>query len=174
MGMTRPSPKRGKPFHTHVASTNVRTTWQQRARSYVAARLCAIRFPNRTRLTHRHRAEGARVAAIEALFASVNPQVSQGKELQEALSKAIDAVAAMPNKTSGVQRVLYPSLAKMLGKIEPGAVPRFDVGGLRTLLFGDDVGVEAIRLLRAEAVAAAAKQPWVAEEMKSDLEAGKV
>lgn len=111
------------------------------------------------------------MAAIEALFASVNPAVSQGKDLQEALTKTIDAVASMQNKTATVRRVLYPSLAKLFGRIPKGALEHFDLSNLNALLFGTDGEVEAIRLLRADAIVAAMEQPWVAEEVRSDLQA---
>lgn len=114
------------------------------------------------------------MAAIDALFTSVNPAVSQGKDLQEALTKAIDAVAGMESRSSGVRRTLYPSLAKMFARMEKGSggVPRFDISKLKVLLFGSDAEVEAVRMLRADAIVAVTKaSPWLAEEVKSDVDA---
>ena len=111
------------------------------------------------------------MAAIEAMLASVNTTVSQGKDLQEALSKAINAIASVQTKSSNIRRTLYPSLAKLFGRLEKGAMPRFDLSSLKSILFGTDVEVEAIRLLRADAIVAAMEQPWLAEEVRSDLDA---
>lgn len=121
----------------------------------------------------RGRAEAISVAAIEALFASVNPSVSQGKDLQEALTKAIDAVAGMPERSSSARRALYPSVTGVFGRMgESGAgVPRFEVEKLKALLFGPDAEVEAIRLLRAEAIVAACRtSSWLAGEVRSEVE----
>lgn len=121
----------------------------------------------------RGRAEAISVAAIEALFASVNPSVSQGKDLQEALTKAIDAVASMPERSSSVRRALYPSVKQVFGRMEEtgSGVPRFEVDGLKGLLFGPDAEVEAIRLLRADAIVAACRaSSWLAGEVRSEVE----
>lgn len=120
-----------------------------------------------------HRAEATRVAAIEALFASVNPSILQASDLQHALTRSLDVVASMPDRSLGVRRALYPSMGKMFGRIkETGVeVPRFDLSSLRALLFSADAEVEAVRLLRADAVVAAAKAlPWLVQEVRSELE----
>lgn len=123
-------------------------------------------------LTVMPRAEATNVAATEALFASVNPAVSQGKDLQEALTNAIDAVASMRNRSASVRRVLYPSIAKLFTRMEKASgVPQFNTGGLKTLLFGSDAEAEAIRLLRADAIVAVTKaSSWLAEEVRSEVE----
>ena len=155
--MTHPSPMRGKS-RPHVAAT-----WQQR-RSNVRGRTMADRHP---------RADAIGVAAIEALFASVNPAVSKGKDLQEALTKAIDAVASVQNRSASLRRVLYPSLAKLFTRMKNGSgVPQFDIASLKVLLFGTDAEVEAVRLLRADAIVAVTNASrWLAEEMKPEVEA---
>lgn len=119
-----------------------------------------------------NRAEATSVAAIEALFASVNPAVSQGKDLQEALTKAFDVVASMPSRSSSVRRALYPSIAELFNRLEKGSeVPRFDLSSLKSLLFGSDVEVEAVRLLRANAIVAVTKAArWLREEVKSEVQ----
>jgi proteasome component ECM29 len=120
-----------------------------------------------------NRAEVISATATEALFASVNPSVAQGKELQEALTRVLDAVAAMQNRSSGLRRVLYPGIAQLFARMEKsGDVPRFETGNLKRLLFGSDIEVEAVRLLRAEAIVAVTKaSPWLAAEVRSDIQA---
>lgn len=112
------------------------------------------------------------MAATEALFASVNPAVSQGKDLQEALTKAVDAVASMQSRSASVRRVLYPGIAKLFARMEKGTgVPRFDLSSLKALLFGTDAEVEAVRVLRADAIVAVTKAaPWAADEVRSAVE----
>lgn len=111
------------------------------------------------------------MAGVGALFASINPSASQGKDLQEALTKAFDAVAAMPvqERSLAILRALYPAISQMFGRCGEGSVPRFESSSVNALLGGADVEVEAIRLLRADAMAAAIKAaPWMmGEEVKS-------
>lgn len=117
------------------------------------------------------------MAAIEALFASVNPAVAQGKDLQEALTKTIDAVAGMQGTVSssslGVRRALYPSIAQMFARMEKQGcdVPGdFDSSNLQRLLARPDVEVEAVRVLRTDAILAVKKaSPALGEELGSGM-----
>lgn len=104
--------------------------------------------------------EATNVAATDALFASVNPSVSKGTPLNQILLRAIDSVASMQSRTPGVRRAFYAGLTKASERIQgagEGDRIDFDMSGLKTLLFGPDAEVEAVRLLKADAIVAIAK-----------------
>lgn len=169
--------KRAMPTRTRWTLTGraPRGPTKCKSRTHVAATCVVARWLTECRP---NRAEATRVAAIEALFASVNPTVAPGPNLQEALTKAMDAVASMPNRSAGVRRALYPSMARTFDRLPKaaGEVPRFDVRSLKQLLFGEavEVEVEAVRLLRAEAIVAVTRAAgWLAEEVKSEVAAVK-
>lgn len=118
--------------------------------------------------------EATNVAAIDALFASINPAVTQGRDLTVALTKAVDVANEMPHRSQGLRRALYPAVTKLFERIRASAqtLPGLEVHELKILLFGPDAEIEAIRLLRAETVVAVVKAlPALAEEVRSEVEA---
>lgn len=100
------------------------------------------------------------MAAIEAVFASVNPTVVQGDSLNQSLARAIDSVASIKDKTTAVHRVFYSSLAKTLNRIREkskGNEIDFDLKNLKSLLFGFPIEIEALRMIRADTILAISK-----------------
>jgi len=93
------------------------------------------------------------------------------------LTKAVELVQSMPNRSQSVRRALYPAMTKLFERIRAsaGPTPDFEASQLKALLFGSDAEVEAIRLLRADTVVAVIKtaSPALAAEMRSGIEAFK-
>lgn len=114
--------------------------------------------------------------AIEAVFASINPAVMQGDSLQRQLSRAIHVVAASKPTTQAGLRSAYEGLSSMAKRFEeqkrqveldPEAVQ-----GLESLLFGPVVGIEAIRLTRAEALVSLTKMsPSLSAQLEGKIRA---
>ena len=95
------------------------------------------------------------MAATEAIFASINPSLSNGGALNELLSESIDKVVSGHILSTGHRRVLYESLGKVFGRIKAankGDEIDFDITSLKSALFGQDVEIEALRLVRAETI----------------------
>jgi proteasome component ECM29 len=115
------------------------------------------------------------VAAIEALFASINPTTSDAKQLNGTLTSAINVVASMSYHPASVRRAYYGSLLKVFERIRLGNKGQdidFDLTGLRTTLFGSDVEIEALRLLRADAILSIGKSsPRLTSKMQDDISA---
>lgn len=113
------------------------------------------------------------VAAVEAVFASINPSVSDGARLSSALTDAITLVASMHHHPAGVRRVFYGGLAKVFDRIRQkgkGDSINFDLTALKTLFFGPEIGIEALRLVRADAIVAIEKSsPTLALKMKEEV-----
>lgn len=126
-------------------------------------------------LTRPHSTENTRVAAVEALLSSVNPAILAPAQLSAALATATAALAGIPAPSAAVRRALYTHLTKLFDRIgtsEKGAGVDFDADDLRKVLFGRDVGIEALRLLRADAVIAACRAcGGVSEQIAGDVEA---
>lgn len=117
--------------------------------------------------------ETTHVAAIEALFASVNPSCSDAARLNSDLAGAFDIVAAMPYHAASVRRAYFGSIAKLFDRIKldaKGEAVDFDAANLKTILFGSDVEIEAIRLLRADAIVSIGKSsPSLMSKIKDDI-----
>ena len=113
------------------------------------------------------------MAAIEAIFASVNPFVSQDDHLNQMLTKALDLMALMQKQSSSVRRAFYGSLTKTFDRIRQqgkGDGIDLDANTLKIALFSPDVEVEAVRLLRADAVGAICKSsPKLASRIKGGV-----
>ena len=113
------------------------------------------------------------MAAIEAMFASINPSVLDGARLEGALADAINLVASMQYQPATVLRVFYRSLVNVFDRIRQcgkGDGIDFNSTTLKSLLFGPDLGVEALRLVRADAIVAIRKaSPALALKMKEDV-----
>ncbi|KAK3116575.1 proteasome component M29 [Teratosphaeriaceae sp. CCFEE 6253] len=101
--------------------------------------------------------ESTLAAGVESLLASLNPAVSSGASLTQALSQALDVIASVSSPSASVRRSTYTALKQLsdrLRKKGKGEVLGANVETrLRPLLFGPDPGTEALRLLRADAIA---------------------
>ena len=113
------------------------------------------------------------MAAIEALFASINPATSDAEQLNGTLSKAIRLVASMSYHPASVRRIYYGSLVKVFDRIRlagKGQSVDFDLKHLKTTMFASDVEIEALRLLRADAIVSIGNaSPSVGLKMKDDI-----
>lgn len=115
-------------------------------------------------------------AAIEAAFASINPSAMQGDTLQRQTSRAIDVVASSEPATQAALRSAYEGLSSMSKRIEE-AKHRIDfdpdgVQGLKSLLFGPVVAIEAIRLTRADALVSLTNMsPSLSSQLEGEIRA---
>lgn len=115
------------------------------------------------------------MAAVEALFAAITPSVMNGAQLKDALTNATTLVASMQYHPTRVQRAFYASIAKTFDRIGlegKGNNVELDLTTLKTALFSSNVEVEALRLLRADAIGAISKSsPTMSMKMKDDVSA---
>ncbi|KAF2169020.1 hypothetical protein M409DRAFT_52992 [Zasmidium cellare ATCC 36951] len=115
-------------------------------------------------------------AAIEAVFASINPAAMQSDSLQRQSSRAIHVVASSKPATQAGLRSAYKGLASMAKRIEEEKrhveLDPESIQGLKSLLFGPVVGIEAIRLTRADALVALTKMsPSLSTQVEGDIRA---
>jgi hypothetical protein len=109
-----------------------------------------------------------------ALFQAINPAVLQSDELSIALHKAFALVVSSNIETADVRRALFINIAEVFDRIrEKGAGKQldFNVQDLKSILFGpsNDL-VEALRMLRADAVRAISKtSPMLVAQMRDDV-----
>lgn len=102
-------------------------------------------------------------AAIEAIFASVNPNVVKGDELRRQVAGSLEEARRLRNPNIALQRAVYKGIAGLFESLtrseaEPSSAAGEDViQSLREHLFRADAGSEAVRLLRADAITAAIK-----------------
>ena len=117
--------------------------------------------------------EATHVAAIEAIFASINPAMLDDKQLGATLTKAIDLVASMSYHPASVRRAYYGNLTKVLDRIrqqDQGGNIDIDLASLKATLFGSDVEIEALRMLRADAIVSMFKtSPILTLKMKNEI-----
>ncbi len=113
------------------------------------------------------------VAAINAILASVNPATAQDKALSRNLQKALDTAGSVDAASADVRRALFGSTTKAFDRIREagkGAQLDLDVSSLKSILFGPNVDIEALRLLRADALLAIKKSsPSLLSSMKNEL-----
>jgi hypothetical protein len=109
-------------------------------------------------------------AAIEAIFASVNPNVAKGEDLRRNIATSLSETRRLRNPNIALQKAVYKGIATLfegLTKSESGAdgsdaaAAAGDGSGsgsvvedLKEHLFRADAGSEAVRLLRADAITA--------------------
>jgi proteasome component ECM29 len=108
-------------------------------------------------------------AAIEAIFASVNPNVAKGDDLRRNIATSLSETRRLRNPNIALQKAVYKGIATLfegLTKSESGAdgsdaatAAAGDGSGsvvedLKEHLFRADAGSEAVRLLRADAISA--------------------
>jgi proteasome component ECM29 len=103
-------------------------------------------------------------AAIEAIFASVNPNVAKGDELRRQIATSLSETRRLQNPNITLQRSVYKGIAALFEALTKSdadgssAVAGDDgsvvVEHLKEHLFRADAGSEAVRLLRADAITA--------------------
>jgi hypothetical protein len=99
-------------------------------------------------------------SAIEAIFASVNPDVVKGDSLREQVVAALEEARRLRSPSIALQRAVYKGITGLfesLAKANAGADAAAGDGAipaLREHLFRADAGSEANRLLRAGAITA--------------------
>jgi hypothetical protein len=105
-------------------------------------------------------------AAIEAIFASVNPDVAKGDELRRQIATSLAETRRLRNPNIALQRAVYKGIAALFEHLTKSdadetaiaATTAGDGGGvvehLKEHLFRADAGSEAVRLLRADAITA--------------------
>ena len=117
--------------------------------------------------------ESTHVAAIEALFGSINPSCSDAAQLNSSLTSAIELVADMSYQAASVRRAYFRSIAKVFDRVKlagKGGEVDFDMKSLKTILFGSDVEIEALRLHRADAIVSIGKaSPSLKLKMGDDI-----
>ncbi|KAI7191871.1 ARM repeat-containing protein [Hortaea werneckii] len=112
--------------------------------------------------------------AVESLFASINPRVLKGSELTQAITRTLGTSAAIPSPSLTVWRSTYAGLKQLLERLndagEGGCLQSGSQDPLRRLLFLRAPPTEALRLMRADAIAALVKaSPPLASEMRPDV-----
>lgn len=115
-------------------------------------------------------------AAIEAILASVNPEVVKGDDLRAQLSASLDQTLRLRNPNIPLQRAVYKGITDLFGRLakanagESAAAGEDVIAALREHLFRADAGSEANRLLRADAIAAVtAFSTTLAHELRSAI-----
>ncbi|KXT06290.1 hypothetical protein AC578_9131 [Pseudocercospora eumusae] len=114
-------------------------------------------------------------AGIEALFASINPHVSEGSILLGQVSRTIHEVANAKIATNAsILRSTFEGVAGTFNRVrEQKREVKLDATAtkdLKTVLFGPAIGVEGVRLTRADAIVSVARaSPSVAEEIKEEV-----
>lgn len=101
--------------------------------------------------------DNTQVAAVETLFASINPAALEADSLNDHLSKAISLTKPLKASPASVRRALYDSLRKLFDRIRndgKGNAIAFDLAHLKVILFDSDETVEALRLAREDAIKA--------------------
>ena len=119
---------------------------------------CIFNVVGSTRADGR-RVESTRVAAIEALFSSINPAISQSDSLNKHLAKAIELASSISPQPPSVRRAIFENLAKIFDRIQQqgkGGDVDFDAVNLKSILLGVDE-IESLRLLKANAILAIRK-----------------
>jgi proteasome component ECM29 len=116
-------------------------------------------------LTH-SRHDTTMAAAIGAIFASVNPNVAKGDELRRQIATSLSETRRLQNPNIALQRSVYKGIAALFEGLTKsdadGSVVATTAGDssggvvehLKEHLFRADAGSEAVRLLRADAIAA--------------------
>ena len=104
-------------------------------------------------------------AAIEAIFASVNPDVAKGDELRRQITTSMSETRRLRNPNIALQKSVYKGIAALFealiksdadgSAVATAAGDSSDVvEHLKEHLFRADAGSEAVRLLRADAITA--------------------
>lgn len=119
--------------------------------------------------------ETTAAAAIEAMFACINPQALDNVALTGIVSRALHEVAAAKTATTARSlRSTFAGLQSMFDRIRRHertvSLDRAAIADVKTLLFGAPVSIESIRVMRAQAVLASVTcVPNLKQEMEGDV-----
>jgi len=106
------------------------------------------------------RRDNTMAAAIEAIFASVNPDAATGDLLRRQIATSLEETRRLRNPNIALQKSVYKGIASMFEALiksdadESAAAGEGVVEHLKEHLFRADAGSEAVRLLRADAITA--------------------
>lgn len=107
--------------------------------------------------------EATIAAAIEAVFASINPSAADAQALSAHIARSAHVVAAARPATASALRCVYEGLTGVFDRIrqketlgEGITLTSEAAHDLKWLLFGPVLGIEGIRLARAEAASSIA------------------
>ena len=107
------------------------------------------------------RRQATHAAAVEAILASAHADVLKGDALTTLTSRILALIAAKRSPSTAVWRSSYTALTQLSKywetKSERSAFGPAGLQPLKALLFDSDLGIEALRLLRADAIVAVAK-----------------
>jgi proteasome component ECM29 len=112
-----------------------------------------------------NRRDTTMAAAIEAIFACVNPDVAKGDELRRQITTSLSETRRLRNPNIALQKSAYKGIAALFEALiksdADGSAVATTAGDssdvvehLKEHLFRADAGSEAVRLLRADAITA--------------------
>ena len=117
--------------------------------------------------------EATHVAAIEAVYSSINPAVATA-DINRMLISATRLVATMQSYPTNARRAFYIGLAKAFDRIREkrrGESIDLNEVDLKSLLFRSE-DIEALRLVRADALVAICKtSPALKAKLSTDISA---
>jgi hypothetical protein len=121
------------------------------------------------------RRDSTMAAAVEVLFASVNPSVVKDSLLHNKVVAVLKQTQRLEHPGIGIQRAVYKGVAGLFEGLKQANAGEDVASGpevadsLKIHLFRQDAGSEAVRLLRAKAIVAAVEySPSLMEQAKSD------
>lgn len=100
---------------------------------------------------------------MQAMFAAVNPAIMKGESLRNNSLKALQETLRPPHPNITLQRAVYKGISQMFDGLRDAdsteqAVSGGEVvNGLKAHLCRPDAGSEAVRLMRADAIASVAR-----------------
>ena len=103
------------------------------------------------------RMQNTQAAAVESIFASINPCILAKDGLEDALANGLRTVRSMHSPVVLVRKSIYDGLLDLferIGKEGKGESLNLDASVLKSLLFGPEETIEAMRLKRESAVKA--------------------
>ena len=117
--------------------------------------------------------EATHVAAIEAVYSSINPAIASA-DINQMLVDATRLIATMQSHPTNARRAYYISLAKVFDRIREkgrGESIDFHEVDLKSLLFRSE-DIEALRLVRADALVAICNtSPALKAKLSTDISA---
>lgn len=115
-------------------------------------------------------------AAVEAVFASVNPDVVKSEQLREKVVAALEETLRLQNPDVILQRAVYNGIGGLFEALqkanagEDAAAGQATVDALKGHLFRADAGSEAIRLQRVDAIRAVVEySSFLASSLRPDI-----
>jgi proteasome component ECM29 len=122
--------------------------------------------------------ENTTVAAVEAIFGSINPKQLSDEKLTTAVSRATHAVIGLRNQSPAVWRNTYTSLRTLFDRLQEANVQLVANAALARDLYlivhKTSVEIEAVRRLQDELSAAiASSQPALSRQIQESAETSK-